>query len=106
MKRTSALLALTFGVSGYLPAQASGPVPPDFREFGFVLAVHVRGMELPSGQMWYEIDPGPIATHAVRMYSEPSHTRVAMVVDPEYRSSPAGKAWMKSVPDFRSSFIR
>ncbi len=78
--RLAAFLSLVgLGVVQSLTGQTSSlaPVSRDA-----VLAVHFRGLELPNHQVWYELDPGPIATHAVRMYSEPSHTRLAMVVDP------------------------
>jgi len=62
-----------------------------------VLIAHMGGTLLPNGQMWYELDGGPVATRAIRMYSEPSHTRVAMVADPAFLATSEGSAWMASL---------
>jgi hypothetical protein len=104
MFRAAALLfsvALGCGKTVLAGEPPAPDIPPDISPSGSVLAVHVRGIALPNGDMWYEIDPGPLATRAVRMYSEPSHTRIAMVVDPDYKNSPEGQAWMASLADDR-----
>jgi hypothetical protein len=97
MKILVAFLVIALGLAQAVPGQ-TGSSSSDGVSSDAVLAVHFRGLVLPSGQMWYELDPGPIATRAIRMYSEPSHTRLAMVVDPEFKNSAAGKAWMDSLP--------
>jgi hypothetical protein len=99
INRLALFLFIGLGSGRLLTGQEPGPIPPDYLAPDTVLAVHVKGIMLPNGQMWYEIDPGPIATRAVRVYSMPSCTRVAMVVDPEYRKSPQGQEFMASLVD-------
>jgi len=97
MKRLQVLVFLGLAIGPASFAQVQGPLPPDVLPSGAVLAVHVKGTTLPDGQMWYEIDPGPLATRAIRMYSEPSHTRLGMVVDPDFKKTSEGQAWLASL---------
>jgi hypothetical protein len=51
---------------------------------------------IPSGgRLQLTLTPGPPATKAVRVYSEPSHTLLLLVVDPDFRKSREGKAWLE-----------
>src|SRR5262249_10589783 len=90
------ITAFAFGVdvNGHLE------VPPDVHaQTGALLTIGVRtaiSRESPA-EMIYELNPGPNATNAIRMYSEPSHTRIAMIVDSRYAKSAAGKAWLASL---------
>lgn len=44
-----------------------------------------------------EIIPGEAATHAIRIYSEPSHTLLALIEDSKFAESDLGKTWRNQV---------
>lgn len=50
-----------------------------------------------NGALTLELSPGPAATRAIRVYSEPSHTLLAIVEDKDFAASPQGQKWRKEV---------
>ena len=104
MKRVGAVSFWTAILAAAALAEEPPPtrVPPDLSEDGPVLIAHMKGDPIRNGtQMWYQIDAGPIATRAVRVYSEPSHTRIAMAVDSSFGTSDEGKTWLASIADVK-----
>lgn len=57
------------------------------------LLVRVKG-STAADRMRLEVAPGAAIDRAVRIYSEPSHTLVAVVIDPDFRRSTAGTEWL------------
>ena len=57
----------------------------------------VKGIELEGvvsgNNLTLAITPGPIATRGIRIYSEPSHTLLAVVVDSKFSNTTAGEKW-------------
>ncbi len=83
------LAFLLFMVCAVPPAAAGGPQ-------GHELAVvDLRGDVGPGGQLKLYIKPGPAATASLRIFSEPSHTLLAVVMDPGFASQPRGKALLE-----------
>ncbi len=83
------LVFLLFMVCSVPPAAAGGPQ-------GHELAVvDLRGDVGPGGQLKLFIQPGPAATASLRIFSEPSHTLLAVVMDPGFASQPRGKALLE-----------
>jgi hypothetical protein len=60
----------------------------------WVDAIAIKGTVQENG-LQIELQPGPVATKAIRVFSEPSHTLLVTVVDYDYNESAAGKAWLK-----------
>lgn len=58
--------------------------------------VKVKGYA-DGGNFTLEIIPGKAATHAIRIYSEPSHTLLALVEDSKFAESDLGKTWHNQV---------
>jgi hypothetical protein len=55
--------------------------------------VRIQGEEHKDGTMTLTITPGTPATRAVRVYSEPSHTLLAVMEDSKYASTEEGRQW-------------
>ncbi|HEX2252293.1 MAG TPA: hypothetical protein VHQ65_03390 [Thermoanaerobaculia bacterium] len=60
---------------------------------GNVLAASVKLQTLRDGTKMLHFEGGPVATNAVRIYSEPSHTLLFVAADKEFGESGAGKTW-------------
>lgn len=58
--------------------------------------IRVKGYDT-KGSLTLEITPGPAATRAIRIYSEPSHTLLAIVEDSGFSSSDQGNKWRSEV---------
>src|SRR5215471_15980067 len=87
-------LCCSFLAFGEWTPPATEP-PPDYKDDA-VLIVHVSAILSPNNRRWIEISTGPVATKGVRVYSEPSHTLIAGIVDLEYSVTPEGKTWLSS----------
>jgi hypothetical protein len=61
-----------------------------------VEVVRVKGYG-SNGALTLEVSPGPAATRAIRVYSEPSHTLLAIVEDKDFAASPEGQKWRSEV---------
>lgn len=57
------------------------------------LIVRVGGNTRADGALELSVIPGPLATHAIRIYSEPSHTLLAVAMDATFAKTDAGKSW-------------
>ncbi len=62
------------------------------------LAVSVKG-STSNGQMKLELAFGHCVTRGVRIYSEPSHTLLALIADRTFRKTTEGEAWLRSHQD-------
>lgn len=64
------------------------------------LLCRVSGRTLENGQWLLSVEPGPVATRAIRIYSEPSHTRLFYVMDSRLMATLEGAAWLAGIaPD-------
>lgn len=54
--------------------------------------VRVKG-QTANGILTLEISPGPAATRAIRIYSEPSHTLLAIMEDSKFAADEEGRQW-------------
>lgn len=57
----------------------------------------ISGEVVAGDYLRVNITPGPIASQSIRVYSEPSHTPLVFIIDPEFKSSAIGESWLKSV---------
>ncbi len=57
----------------------------------------ISGEVVAGDYLRVSITPGPIASQSIRVYSEPSHTPLVFVIDPEFKASPIGESWLKAV---------
>lgn len=60
-----------------------------------VSVVDLRGDVVAGGQLRLYIQPGPAATRSLRIFSEPSHTLLAVVIDSGFAREPQGKALLE-----------
>lgn len=61
-----------------------------------VLVFRVAGEILAEGRGYrIDIEPGLPADRAIRIYSEPSHTLMVAVLDRDFETSEAGRAWVE-----------
>jgi hypothetical protein len=51
------------------------------------------------GSFAMTLEAGPVATEAVRVFSEPSHTLMLLAMDSGFRGSKEGQAWEQAVRD-------
>lgn len=61
-----------------------------------VEVIRVKGYG-SNGALTLELLPGPAATRAIRVYSEPSHTLLAIVEDKDFAASSQGQKWRNEV---------
>ncbi len=87
LARSTLLLLLALCTPGLARAQSSDEVS----------VVALEGHRDPTGATTLGLRPGPVATHAIAVYSEPSHTLLTLVVDEAYAASPAGLSWLDGV---------
>lgn len=85
----SALVFLLIIACAVQPAAASGPQDHQ------VSVVDLRGDVVAGGQLRLYIQPGPAATRSLRIFSEPSHTLLAVVIDTQFAKQPQGKALLQ-----------
>lgn len=62
-----------------------------------VPVVELRGDVAAGNQLRLYIQPGAEATRCIRIVSEPSHTVLAVVIDPDYAAQPEGKELLDRV---------
>lgn len=82
MRRPLVLFALLFATPLF-----AGAAPEKSAEI-----LSVKGYA-SAGAFTVEIVPGTAATEAIRVYSEPSHTLLAVVEDADFAATAAGQAW-------------
>jgi hypothetical protein len=58
------------------------------------LAAAVSGQLKATGLMTLTVVPGPFAQKAIRIYSEPSHTLLVLILDNEFAKSVAAEPWL------------
>jgi hypothetical protein len=73
-------------------AQPTRPAAAGHKE----LVVRVQGARAPGGLYQLQIEPGFAASKAIRVYSEPSHTLLAVMASNEFLTSDEGRAWLAS----------
>ena len=61
------------------------------------LVVRVQGEVTPEGNLRLAVEPGPIATQSITVYSEPSHTTLAILTDRDFKHSAEGEAWLAEI---------
>lgn len=57
------------------------------------LIIAVKGEAASEGVYTLAIEPGKFATRAIRIYSEPSHALLALLLDKSFRDSQEGEVW-------------
>ncbi|HPA94762.1 MAG: hypothetical protein GX178_10265 [Acidobacteria bacterium] len=62
-----------------------------------ILGYQLSGTKTPAGYLKLSLEAGPIATRAIRIYSEPSHSLLVVALDSAFRSTQEGAAWESSV---------
>jgi hypothetical protein len=104
MKTTARRISLHIGLvlfAGY----ASASILPQkmfnaaVADGSLILAATVKAEALDNGDLRLEVTGGPIATHAYRIYSEPSHALMLVAMTTTFRASAEGKAWEKANVD-------
>jgi hypothetical protein len=92
LTRTCFIALWLIGLPAYAAEEPKTPAvvsPGNLR----VKAIEVLGV--PDGdQLTLTLTPGPAATKAIRVYSEPSHTLLAIVIDDRFATTREGKAWL------------
>ena len=83
------MACLLFIVCAVQPAAAGEPQDHQ------VSVVDLRGDVVAGGQLRLYIQPGQAATKSLRIFSEPSHTLLAVVIDTEFAEKPQGKALLQ-----------
>lgn len=61
------------------------------------LVVSATGTMLDDTAFQLKIQPGQIAINALRVYSEPSHTLLTVILDRDFSESDAGTTWQRNV---------
>lgn len=92
--------ALLLPLLGAPCSLSSTPQPISTPPGDSTLLCRVSGRTLGNGQWLLSVEPGPVATRAIRIYSEPSHTRLFYVMDSHFKATPEGAAWLAGIaPD-------
>lgn len=78
---------------------AQKPELPLFKENGsLALVARLSTSRAYDNQLWLDISTGPVVTNALRVYSDPSHTLVAVIVDSAFSQTVEGQKWLASFP--------
>ena len=94
-----AFAAMALAAIGFAPGSNGDEPQPKCRAVNSsdARAMHVAASvsgDLVDGKLKLVVTPGILATKGVRIYSEPSHTPLAVVVREDFRASDEGRAWM------------
>ena len=80
-----------------LPSPKNGGTRMKEPPRGTTLVVKVSGRLIPQvnrkNPLLLDVEPGPIATKGIRVYSEPSHVRLLLVGDNAFLRTAEGQAW-------------
>ena len=83
-----------------LPVASEGTcVSAEAGELSGALAVRAVGAVLENGGYELAVEPGKLATRALRVYSEPSHTLLLVLSDTEFAGTSEGGRWRAALDE-------